>query len=267
MAKYQYTLILYLLIAVCLLLAAPHATATEPNPSEERMTLEALVIPEHVPTETSTIDLCVVNVNRRSGTGLALLSGDTWVFRIDDTCADFAEVSLGSCSTDITADSTEILPTDFSCAVTTDSAVLTYQGSPANLTFEESFCISILFTPVGENECVVDYRFLPRPTGFGAYQPEGLGRINQAQTPSFYNIVAGSGGGSSGATGPQGPAGATGSPGPEGDTGATGATGDMGAQGLAGETGATGTPGIQGAAGDTGATGGTGATGAVGDTG
>ena len=80
-------------------------------------------------------------------------------------------------------------------------------------------------------------------------------------------VVAPSGSGLTGATGPQGATGPTGSTGPIGATGSTGATGETGATGISDVPGATGATGLDGATGATGETGATGLDGASGATG
>ncbi|MFC2173484.1 hypothetical protein ACFLU6_12755, partial [Acidobacteriota bacterium] len=157
---------------------------TEPAPGHDRITMEALIYPEHVSQATTPVYLCLTNVNRRAGSGQALVPEDAWIFRIPDGCGTFAQVS-GDCSLDLSINSSSVQASDFACSVVADTAMIVYQGAPNNLAYEESICLVVDYTPSGTEDCVVEYRSLPRTTVFGPYQPEGVGRMNQPHSPSF----------------------------------------------------------------------------------
>lgn len=107
-----------------------------------------------------------------------------------------------------------------------------------------------------------------------------LGRLAGSWTSlPVYEVVVGTGTGSTGPQGPAGPTGSTGnpgtqgSPGPQGPIGPTGSTGNPGTQGSigpigpAGPVGSTGSPGTQGSPGSQGPIGPTGPTGSTGNPG
>ena len=88
-----------------------------------------------------------------------------------------------------TINAARLVPGDFACQVTPDAVVITYQGTPQPLAFEESFCLAVQFVPGTLASCAIDYRFTPRVTAFGPYHSEGIGRVNQAQSPSSFRIA------------------------------------------------------------------------------
>src|SRR6185295_13780484 len=133
---------------------------------------------------STTVQLCVRNVNRRTGAGDSLLPGDSWTFRLDGG-GTFS--SLTQCVRDISVSSASVLASDLACAVAPEAVVLTYVGAPQPLAFEESFCIDVDFAP-GSGAVVLDYRFRPRQTAFGPYSAEGLGRVNQPAGVSSFTL-------------------------------------------------------------------------------
>ena len=191
--------------ALCALtsVVAPSA-AVEPQPSDNRITLEAKRAPEHVSLPDTPVVFCVQNVNRRTGINQALVDQDSWVFRTEGVCGSFTQIS-GTCVQDIAENSTALSVADLSCAVASDSVTITYSGAtPHALAFEESICISVRFAPVGPT-CLIDYRFRPRSSALGQFAAEGIGRVNQTQVPSFFLLSQGGGAGAAGATGASGP--------------------------------------------------------------
>jgi len=266
---------LSLLIAmVAAMLTGPvdRAGAAEPGPAEDRITVEANTAPTTISTSGTRLLLCVQNVNRRTSANQMLVPDDTFVFRSDPICGTFTSASTG-CPADIAVFASGLADSDFNCSIAGDAVTLRYDGGgiPKPLNFEEGFCFSVDFTPAfTSSACVLDYRFTPRTTTFGSFSPEGIGRINQAQAPSFFTLTVGGGAGTTGPTGPAGPAGpagadgVTGPTGPIGNDGPTGAVGPGGPAGPAGADGATGAAGPAGADGADGADGATGAAGPAG---
>ena len=121
-------------LALAGVVPARPAAAAEPKPSEERLTLEADIVPDHVSAPQTTIALCVQDVNRRAATNLALLSGDAWTFRIQGGCGTF--FPLTSCPNDLTVNSAQVTAADLSCVYSPNSIVLAYVGTPKLLAFE-----------------------------------------------------------------------------------------------------------------------------------
>src|SRR5687767_2206720 len=71
------------LVGLCAIVRAGIATASEPQPGDNRMSLEASVSPQVVSAPDTPLMLCVQNVNRRTASGQALVPGDSWTFRLE----------------------------------------------------------------------------------------------------------------------------------------------------------------------------------------
>ena len=111
-------------VTVAVACAPSAARAAEPKPSEDRMSIEAKVFPSSLPTAGANVAFCMQNVNRRTSIGQSLLDGDTWVFRADPGCLTFSPIS--GCPSDLFVSSSNVVATDFTCAVTGDSLLVTY---------------------------------------------------------------------------------------------------------------------------------------------
>ena len=194
------------LLALAGLLWSAPLLAQEPAWGQERITLEAKVAPELVLAPETIVSLCVHNVNHRTAPGLALIDQDSWTFRVEGICGSVAPVT--TCDADLSVLSTSVSPTDFTCVVGGDTVLLTYTGTPQPLAYDERVCIDVRYSPAAQS-CALEFRFRPRQTSLGPYAAEGIGRVNQPPTRTFYTL-------SMEGSGPQGPTGPTGPIGPRG---------------------------------------------------
>src|SRR5436190_22513344 len=139
--------------AACLL-AAGLAHAVGPLPGEDRLTIEPYMVPDEVPPGGGIVQFCIANVNFQAFSNQPLVPQDSFRF-IAPGGGTFTAVTSGNCAADITVDSDDLLPSDFTCTILPAQVVLNYcggncsGGAAKTFSYDDDVCSAVNFTRAG----------------------------------------------------------------------------------------------------------------------